>query len=209
MKYTLTVCLLIIGLYANAQKIVENLDQQVKLSAIKAHLTFLASDEMRGRDTGSPEIDIAAQYIATQFLSYGLKPVPGNNDSYFQEFDLGKVTPPATAAIQIDDQSYNLSEKFVILDGADADLSGDVVFLDYGLEDDFKKAKKLEGKIIIVKPGTPEIDNPQGYFKISAEKKKRAQESGAVALIELYKSPQIPWQILVNYLCATSFCCYR
>ena len=39
----------------------------VTAAEVEAHLSFLASDEMRGRNTGSPEIDIAANYIATQF----------------------------------------------------------------------------------------------------------------------------------------------
>lgn len=33
----------------------------VTKSETEAHLRFLASDELRGRDTGSPELDIAAE----------------------------------------------------------------------------------------------------------------------------------------------------
>ena len=45
---------------------------------------FLASDEMRGRKTGSPEIDKAAAFIADEFKKAGLQPVQGS--SYLQEF---------------------------------------------------------------------------------------------------------------------------
>jgi Zn-dependent M28 family amino/carboxypeptidase len=38
---------------------------------------FLASDEMKGRSNGSPEMQIAASYIAGEFHKAGLKPVPG------------------------------------------------------------------------------------------------------------------------------------
>lgn len=41
---------------------------------------FLASDEMRGRRTFSPEIDKAADFIAAEFKQAGLKPVTGNAD---------------------------------------------------------------------------------------------------------------------------------
>ncbi|MDB5206938.1 MAG: family metallo-hydrolase [Flavisolibacter sp.] len=44
----------------------------------------LASDEMRGRKTGSPEIDKAADFIAGEFKKAGLQPLAG--DSYLQEF---------------------------------------------------------------------------------------------------------------------------
>jgi hypothetical protein len=47
---------------------------------------FLASDEMRGRRAGSPEIDKAAAFIAGEFKKAGLQPVQGS--SYLQEFSM-------------------------------------------------------------------------------------------------------------------------
>ena len=41
---------------------------------ISAHVKFLADDLLEGRGTGTRGGDIAAQYIASQFASYGLKP---------------------------------------------------------------------------------------------------------------------------------------
>ena len=38
--------------------------QLVDTEEAMSHVWFLASDELRGRETGSPEIDIAASYIA-------------------------------------------------------------------------------------------------------------------------------------------------
>lgn len=45
---------------------------------------FLASDEMRGRRAGSPEIDKAADFIATEFKKSGLQTLSG--ESYLQKF---------------------------------------------------------------------------------------------------------------------------
>src|SRR3954447_3638956 len=50
------------------------------------HIKYLASPEMRGRLTGSPELEKAAQYIAGQFRADGLKPLDGK--SYLQPFDV-------------------------------------------------------------------------------------------------------------------------
>src|SRR5580658_116103 len=50
------------------------------------HIKYLASPEMRGRESGSPELEKAAQYIAAQFRADGLKPVDGK--SYLQAFDV-------------------------------------------------------------------------------------------------------------------------
>ena len=40
---------------------------------LKEYLTFLASDEMKGRDTGSPEGKIAAQYLADFYKEKSVK----------------------------------------------------------------------------------------------------------------------------------------
>src|SRR5262249_48732076 len=47
-----------------------------------AHVAFLADDKLKGRETGSPEHRIAAEYIARQFKDAGLK--PGGTDGYLQ-----------------------------------------------------------------------------------------------------------------------------
>ena len=41
---------------------------------IRAHVQYLASDQLQGRDTGSPGHAMAAQYVASQFAALGLKP---------------------------------------------------------------------------------------------------------------------------------------
>jgi aminopeptidase YwaD len=50
------------------------------------HVKYLASPELRGRGTGMPELDKAADYIARQFRLIGLEPVAGG--SYFQPFQV-------------------------------------------------------------------------------------------------------------------------
>ena len=52
---------------------------------VRAHVTFLASDLLQGREAGSPGYDIAAAYVASQFAQLGLKPA-------------GKIEPPIAAA---------------------------------------------------------------------------------------------------------------
>ncbi|HAS39897.1 MAG TPA: peptidase M28 [Microscillaceae bacterium] len=57
---------------------------------LKKHLVIVASDEMEGRDTGSPGQKKAAKYIADHFKSLGLTPPVKTKDgmSYLQKFDL-------------------------------------------------------------------------------------------------------------------------
>ncbi|HRN94313.1 MAG TPA: M20/M25/M40 family metallo-hydrolase [Chitinophagales bacterium] len=51
---------------------------------LKKHISYLASDELEGRLTGSNGEKKAANYIAAEFKRYGLKPYSGN--SFFQNF---------------------------------------------------------------------------------------------------------------------------
>src|SRR3954462_7825333 len=50
---------------------------------IRAHVKFLSDDLLEGRGPGTRGGEIAAQYIATQFALYGLKPA-GDNGTYLQ-----------------------------------------------------------------------------------------------------------------------------
>src|SRR5258705_12893767 len=59
----------------------------INADALKGHIYFLASDEMGGRDSLSPEGRIAAEYIAGFYHRAGLKPV-GDNGTYFQNFPM-------------------------------------------------------------------------------------------------------------------------
>ena len=51
---------------------------------IKETVKYLAGDELEGRGTGQRGGDAAANWIAQQFKSYGLKPA-GANGTYFQD----------------------------------------------------------------------------------------------------------------------------
>ncbi len=59
---------------------------------IRAHVRFLSHDLLEGRGTGQRGGDIAAEYIATQFAVYGLKPA-GDNGTYMQKVPMVGITP--------------------------------------------------------------------------------------------------------------------
>ena len=55
---------------------------KVEPADLKRMVSYLASDELKGRGTPSPGLDMAADFIAAEFKMAGVK--PGNGDSYFQ-----------------------------------------------------------------------------------------------------------------------------
>lgn len=62
---------------------VEQVRQQITTGRILSTVSFLASDEMAGRDTPSPELNIATAYVAARFRGAKLEPL-GDDDTFFQ-----------------------------------------------------------------------------------------------------------------------------
>src|SRR5208283_3168292 len=54
----------------------------ISAASLRTNLSYIASDELEGRNTPSHGLDLAANYIAAQFKRAGLE--PGAGDSYFQ-----------------------------------------------------------------------------------------------------------------------------
>jgi len=58
------------------------LTEAMTAAELRAHVSFLASDPLEGRDTPSRGLDVAAEYIASEFRRAGLE--PAGDDGYFQ-----------------------------------------------------------------------------------------------------------------------------
>src|ERR1700753_1584201 len=58
------------------------------------NVEYLASDDLQGRNVGSPGFDKAANYVATQFEKSGLKPAGVGN--YFQPVEFSETALDAT-----------------------------------------------------------------------------------------------------------------
>ena len=176
----------------------ETVTQTIEPAEITRHIRFLASDELRGRDTGSPGLEIAARYLAEQFRSYGLDTVPGA-DGYFQAVNLVSAKPPEQATFTYGNENFELNSDLIVLSGDSLDMQAPVVFANYGTAEDLD-ALDVKGKIVVTKAGGEGVTNPQSFFFMTAEKRDRVLEQGGLALIELYRSNQAPWTMLVKYL---------
>ncbi|MCU0445473.1 MAG: M28 family peptidase [Microscillaceae bacterium] len=170
----------------------------VRKAKIESHLQFLASDELRGRDTPSPEQLIAARYLATQLKSFGVKPLADYPD-YYQPVKMKNQAKPEEVSIALNNQNYVVKDHTIMIQGTDIQADAEAVFLNYGTEADFKKAD-VRGKIVFVRPGLAEGGSPQEWFYAGGSKRKMAMDKGAIALVELYKNQQIPWKQLVYFL---------
>src|SRR6516162_9585158 len=96
-----TILLLIVCVFVSAQaqstlpaagkKAMSSIDAE----RIRAAVKYLSDDKLEGRGTGQKGGDMAADWIAAQFKSYGLLPA-GDHGTYFQNVGFyGLTTNPA------------------------------------------------------------------------------------------------------------------
>ncbi|MEX2477172.1 MAG: M28 family peptidase [Gracilimonas sp.] len=82
--FPIVALLLILGSCTQEERSTET-TSDISFLDVQTHISFLASDEMKGRETGTAEEAKAANYIADLFREYGLEPA-GDEETYFQEF---------------------------------------------------------------------------------------------------------------------------
>ncbi|MCP4458409.1 MAG: M28 family peptidase [Cytophagales bacterium] len=198
MKSYFTIPIFITALTTFGQTDKELTDQTVDITVAKAHLTFLASDELKGRDTPSEGQRIAAKYIATQFESYGIKAYDEYPD-YLQQVKIKNQKKPTGGTISVNGKSFSLGDDFLLTSGANLNWKGEVIILKNGTAEEISK-NNVKEKMIVANCGDGEEQSVRAWFSISREKRRAAKEAGAAGFIELYNSSQIPWQRLVGYL---------
>lgn len=85
----------------------------VKPEWVRAHEEFLAADALAGRGSATRDEEIAATYVASEFLMYGLTPAPGTQ-GYLQSAEIaapvldGKATLSAGGVMLTEGQDLQL-----------------------------------------------------------------------------------------------------
>jgi len=174
-----------------AQDGIEKVTSTVAKSEIEGHIYFLASDELKGRQTGTPENKIAAQYLANMLRGYGVKPVT-ENKSYFQKVTLNSISSFANASLKIGDFT---TSKIVTIKKGNTSFSGALVFANYGLAEDYNTLD-VKGKIVVTYSGTKDNSNLRFAFSKVQEKIALAKEKGAVGIIEVNSIDDRTWSQL-------------
>jgi hypothetical protein len=180
--------------FAQKKEVEKNFDSKAAI----AEFTYLASDELMGRDPARPEIKLAYTFIADQLKKAGAKPVEGG-DGYYQNIPFRLSTPPTSGSLTLGGSSFSQGKNMLVLDGKSISGNYEVVDLGFGLAEDFT-GKDLKGKIVITNAGAPEKLSPNQLFSEGKEKVLRAEEAGAVALIERFNIPSVPWQMISGFL---------
>ena len=124
------------------QSVIDSIQQKEVLETV----SFLASDEMNGRNTPSRELVIASEYVADRFRNAGLESL-GADGSFFQTVELFRTSAPATKAIA--STAANGEIQLTVLTG-------------------LKEVLKVEGAIREV-TATPDLDDSKSEIFIMDE----------------------------------------
>jgi Zn-dependent M28 family amino/carboxypeptidase len=193
--------------------------QKVDPERIRAHVRFLSDDLLEGRGTGQRGGDIAAQYIATQFALYGLKPA-GDNSTYMQKVPMVGITPQAATTFALIPAKGGANDlrpldQYVAYDQTQqpqSDVNAEIVYVGYGIEapeynwDDYK-GTDVKGKVLLMLVNEPSSDDTK-FFKSKAltyygrwtYKYEQAARKGAVGAILVHRTDMAsyPWEVVRN-----------
>jgi Peptidase family M28/PDZ domain/PA domain len=137
-----------------------------------AYIKYLASPELKGRRTGTPELNRAADFLASELHKANVEPVGG---SYFQNYNVTVKTalgPDDSTVLHLGTGERKLREKtdFVPLSlSSNGTVSAPLVFAGYGITapeyhyDDYAGID-TKGKIVLVLRHEPQENDPKSVF---------------------------------------------
>jgi len=191
----------------------------VDAERIRAHVRFLASDLLEGRGTGQRGGEIAAEYIATQFALYGLKPA-GDNGSFLQRVPLeGIATQDDSTLALLPDRGapleLNYRSDFVAMDNTGKqrnEIDAGLVWIGYGIDapefnwNDYRNID-VRGKVLLMLVNEPPSNDPKffagkalTYYGRWTYKYEEAARKGAVGVILIHKTDMASygWNVVRN-----------
>ena len=152
----------------------ENLDPAA-LKRITYDIKYMSSDEMGGRQPGTPGIKLCEDFIVAEYKKAGLKTL--ENGTYFQEMEVGntrtvdkEVTSLVLSGPDGKKTELDLGENYQqLICRSNFDLSSDLVFVGYGISadkhnyDDFAGID-VEGKIVVMIRSEPQAEDENSVF---------------------------------------------
>ena len=126
----------------------------ISAAQLRNYLSFIASDEMEGRDTPSRGLDTTAKFIAMNLERWGFKPA-GDDGTFFQRITLRRdILDGAHSTAEINGQKFNFGEDFLPT-AVGATVTGPLVYVGHGWvvkakNIDAYKGLDVKDKIVVV-----------------------------------------------------------
>lgn len=165
---------------------------EISIEELNEHISFLASDSLKGRKPGTPEGKVAAEYIGNQLKAFGYKLISGDG---FQYFDV--ITGVAAGegnALSFNETIAVLNEDFIPFNfSANGSTEAEVVFCGFGFDINKKEFSwsdyqdmDVNGKWLMILRADPELDNDESLFiPYSSDRNKvlTAKDKGAAGVL--------------------------
>jgi Zn-dependent M28 family amino/carboxypeptidase len=199
-----------------AQKAMNAIDAE----KIRATVKYLSDDALQGRGTGQKGGDMAADWIAGEFKSYGVMPA-GDQGTYFQQVNFfGVTTDPKQTSFAFVPKSgpeivLKFADDYVANDqthSQKSEIDAPLVYVGYGINapeykwDDYKGVD-VKGKVLLMLVNEPPSDDPN-FFKGRAltyygrwtYKYEEAARRGAVGVVLIHKTEMASygWEVVRN-----------
>ncbi len=199
-KYCFRFCLLVLLLFLQASPLLLSQSKGLKTiteKELRYHLDFLGAKEFRGRETPSPELEIAAIYLANWSKNAGLKPIM-QDGSFYQSVPVTVTTvfqpgTKITVSGGAGDRVYYYGKAFGGNFSVNGSYSGEVVFAGPGISgsengrDEFSELD-LRGKIVLIpdafRPGEKIPTGPYYYYRLNSLI-YALKERGAAAVLSI------------------------
>lgn len=147
---------------------------------LKGFLTFIASDALQGRNTPSPGLDSAAEFLAYNLARWGAKP-GGDNGTFFQKIKLTRSSIDASAtSLTVGGNSFKQGVDLAITSG-----TGSVIAQGVYIAKEIGNTN-VEGKVVIL-----------GEQADMSEMRK-ASEKGAVAVLSDIGDAGPVWESMIK-----------
>lgn len=188
-------------------------DRDPLVDAVKAHTVFLAHDLLEGRDTGSKGYDIAAQYVASAFMQYGLE--PAGTEGYLQPVPLRRRTlTDSKLGLRIGSEEIALVNGDTVAIDASPHRASEVldlplVFVGWGITapglglDDYRGIDVRGKAVVLIEGAPPSLPGAlRAHYSWVQQKERMAAAAGAAAIVTI-KSPArerfSPWSMTAQF----------
>ncbi|MBX2954248.1 MAG: M28 family peptidase [Leadbetterella sp.] len=187
-----------------AQSPLKTYEATITEADLKKYLTYIASDELEGRDTGSEGQKKAARYIIQHLEEWGLQPIVNTpaGKSYLQTFPLYKGGW-GEGYVNIGKKKMEFFKDYIPsgLVNIPEEKGLETIFVGYGVKDDNRddyKGKDVKGKAVVFLSGDGSADG-QGWSGTAGLRRKSriATDLGAAAIFEVFKGDESAWKTTV------------
>jgi len=186
------IALLIIAIVAFSFSNVKIKSPEVTADELKKHVSYLASEALKGRRTGTEGDSLAALYIRNDLKGNGYVPLSGDGFQRYRVTD--KIILGNANGLIVNGTSYKAETDFVpYAFSENASFNAEVIFAGYGFsinEDSLKwndySDLDVKGKVLMILRADPEIDKTKSPFiKYSRDRDKvlQAKDMGAAAVL--------------------------